>query len=60
MRVSPLATRLRRRRGDETGAVVVLVAAMSLIFFGIVEARYVYKGIADVIVCVGFTGNIAL
>ena len=35
MRVSPLATRLRRRRGDETGAVVVLVAAMSLIFFGI-------------------------
>ena len=35
MRVSRLATRLRRRRGDETGAVVVLVAAMSLIFFGI-------------------------
>ena len=33
--MSPLAARIRTRRGDETGAVVVLVAAMSLIFFGI-------------------------
>jgi hypothetical protein len=35
VRLTLLVTRLRNRRTDETGAVVVLVAAMSLIFFGI-------------------------
>ena len=37
-----------------------LLKASSLNFVGNVEAREVYKGIADVIVCDGFTGNVAL
>ena len=37
-----------------------LLKASSLNFVGNVEAREVYKGNADVIVCDGFTGNIAL
>jgi glycerol-3-phosphate acyltransferase PlsX len=37
-----------------------LLKASSLNFVGNVEAREVYKGSADVIVCDGFTGNIAL
>jgi glycerol-3-phosphate acyltransferase PlsX len=37
-----------------------LLKASTLSFIGNVEAREVYKGSADVIVCDGFTGNIAL
>jgi len=37
-----------------------LLKASALSFIGNVEAREVYKGNADVIVCDGFTGNIAL
>ena len=37
-----------------------LLKTSSLNFIGNVEAREVYKGIADVIVCDGFTGNVAL
>jgi glycerol-3-phosphate acyltransferase PlsX len=37
-----------------------LLKASTLNFIGNVEAREVYKGLADVIVCDGFTGNIAL
>jgi glycerol-3-phosphate acyltransferase PlsX len=37
-----------------------LLKASSLNFVGNVEAREIYKGNADVIVCDGFTGNIAL
>jgi glycerol-3-phosphate acyltransferase PlsX len=37
-----------------------LLKASTLNFIGNVEAREVYKGNADVIVCDGFTGNIAL
>lgn len=37
-----------------------LLKASPLNFIGNVEAREVYKGSADVIVCDGFTGNIAL
>jgi glycerol-3-phosphate acyltransferase PlsX len=37
-----------------------LLKSSSLNFIGNVEAREVYKGTADVIVCDGFTGNIAL
>jgi glycerol-3-phosphate acyltransferase PlsX len=37
-----------------------LLKGSSLNFIGNVEAREVYKGNADVIVCDGFTGNIAL
>jgi phosphate acyltransferase len=37
-----------------------LLKASSLSFIGNVEARDVYSGVADVIVCDGFTGNVAL
>jgi glycerol-3-phosphate acyltransferase PlsX len=37
-----------------------LLKSSGLRFVGNVEAREVYKGVADVIVCDGFTGNIAL
>jgi phosphate acyltransferase len=37
-----------------------LLKASSLAFIGNVEARRVYSGEADVIVCDGFTGNVAL
>jgi glycerol-3-phosphate acyltransferase PlsX len=37
-----------------------LLKASSLSFIGNVEARHVYSGEADVIVCDGFTGNVAL
>lgn len=37
-----------------------LLKSSTLNFIGNVEAREVYKGSADVIVCDGFTGNIAL
>jgi glycerol-3-phosphate acyltransferase PlsX len=37
-----------------------LLKASSLGFIGNVEARDVYAGAADVIVCDGFTGNVAL
>ncbi|HEX7139188.1 MAG TPA: phosphate acyltransferase PlsX, partial [Vicinamibacterales bacterium] len=37
-----------------------LLRASTLAFIGNVEARDVYRGAADVIVCDGFTGNVAL
>src|SRR4029078_13516382 len=37
-----------------------LLRASPLAFIGTVEARDVYSGVADVIVCDGFTGNVAL
>jgi glycerol-3-phosphate acyltransferase PlsX len=37
-----------------------LLKASALAFIGNVEARHVYSGEADVIVCDGFTGNVAL
>jgi glycerol-3-phosphate acyltransferase PlsX len=37
-----------------------LLKASSLAFIGNVEARHVYSGVADVMVCDGFTGNVAL
>lgn len=37
-----------------------LLKAAPLDFIGNIEARHVYSGLADVIVCDGFTGNIAL
>src|SRR5207244_5524131 len=37
-----------------------LLRASSLAFIGNIEARDVYSGAADVIVCDGFTGNVAL
>src|SRR5437867_11459015 len=43
-----------RREADQ------LLKASQLAFIGDVEARDVYSGKADVIVCDGFTGNVAL
>jgi glycerol-3-phosphate acyltransferase PlsX len=37
-----------------------LLKASSLAFIGNIEARNVYTGVADVIVCDGFTGNVAI
>ena len=37
-----------------------LLKTAPLPFIGNVEARDVYSGVADVIVCDGFTGNVAL
>jgi glycerol-3-phosphate acyltransferase PlsX len=37
-----------------------LLKGSPLVFIGNVEARAVYNGLADVIVCDGFTGNVAL
>lgn len=37
-----------------------LLKASSLTFIGNIEARDVYSGAADVIICDGFTGNVAL
>ncbi|HKB11457.1 MAG TPA: phosphate acyltransferase PlsX [Vicinamibacterales bacterium] len=37
-----------------------LLKASTLAFTGNIEARNVYTGVADVIVCDGFTGNVAL
>jgi glycerol-3-phosphate acyltransferase PlsX len=37
-----------------------LLKASMLDFIGNIEARHVYSGLADVIVCDGFTGNVAL
>src|ERR1700687_6008149 len=37
-----------------------LLKASSLAFIGNIEAKELYSGVADIIVCDGFTGNIAL
>lgn len=37
-----------------------LLQASSLAFIGNIEAKDIYSGVADVIVCDGFTGNVAL
>ncbi|HLJ13803.1 MAG TPA: phosphate acyltransferase PlsX [Bryobacteraceae bacterium] len=45
---------------DLTRAATPLLKALPLNFIGNVEGRDIYSGIADVIVCDGFTGNVAL
>ena len=51
----------KRRKGNElTREAHQLLKASPLDFIGNVEARDVYSGQADVIVCDGFTGNVAL
>jgi glycerol-3-phosphate acyltransferase PlsX len=50
----------RRKQGHRSIREAHRLKASSLNFIGNVEAREVYKGSADVIVCDGFTGNIAL
>ena len=45
---------------DLTRAVTPLLKALPLNFIGNVEGRDIYSGIADVVVCDGFIGNVAL
>lgn len=60
-RVGLLSNGEEDSKGNElTRAAHKLLSASSLAFVGNVEARDLYAGTADVIVCDGFTGNIAL
>ncbi len=60
-RVGLLSTGEEETKGNElTREAHRLLKASSLGFIGNIEARDVYAGGADVIVCDGFTGNVAL
>jgi glycerol-3-phosphate acyltransferase PlsX len=60
-RIGLLSTGTEASKGNElTREAHRLLKASSLNFVGNVEARDVYSGEADVIVCDGFTGNVAL
>jgi glycerol-3-phosphate acyltransferase PlsX len=60
-RVALLSIGEEESKGNElTRDAHQLLKSSSLPFIGNVEARDVYTGIADVIVCDGFTGNVAL
>ena len=60
-RVGVLSIGEEETKGNElTREAHRLLKASSLPFVGNVEARHVYSGEADVIVCDGFTGNVAL
>ena len=60
-RVGLLSVGEEANKGNElTREAHRLLKASSLAFIGNVEARDVYSGNADVIVCDGFTGNVAL
>jgi len=45
---------------DLTRAATPLIKALPIHFIGNVEGRDIYSGIADVVVCDGFIGNVAL
>ena len=60
-RVGLLSNGEEASKGNElTRAAHKLLSASSLAFVGNVEAQDIYSGQADVIVCDGFTGNVAL
>ena len=60
-RIGLLSTGAEATKGNElTREAHRLLKASSLNFVGNIEARDVYSGDADVIVCDGFTGNVAL
>jgi len=60
-RVALLSTGEEETKGNElTREAHRLLKASALPFIGNIEARNVYSGEADVIVCDGFTGNVAL
>jgi glycerol-3-phosphate acyltransferase PlsX len=60
-RVALLSIGEEETKGNElTREAHRLLKASSLAFIGNIEARDVYSGDADVIVCDGFTGNVAL
>jgi len=60
-RVGLLSIGEEEHKGNElTRAVLPLLKALPLNFIGNVEGRDVFTGVADVIVCDGFTGNVLL
>jgi glycerol-3-phosphate acyltransferase PlsX len=60
-RIGLLSTGAEATKGNElTREAHQLLKASTLNFVGNIEARDVYSGDADVIVCDGFTGNVAL
>src|SRR5580700_9782251 len=60
-RVGLLSIGEEEHKGNElTRAVTPLLKALPLNFIGNVEGRDIYSGIADVIICDGFIGNVAL
>jgi glycerol-3-phosphate acyltransferase PlsX len=60
-RVGLLSIGEEERKGNElTRAATPLLKMMPINFIGNVEGRDLYSGIADVIVCDGFVGNVAL
>lgn len=60
-RVGLLSIGEEEHKGNElTRSVTPLLKALPLNFIGNVEGRDIYSGIADVVVCDGFIGNVAL
>lgn len=60
-RVGILSIGEEEHKGNElTRAATPLLKALPLNFIGNVEGRDIYSGIADVVVCDGFIGNVAL
>lgn len=60
-RVGLLSIGEEEHKGNElTRAATPLLKALPLNFIGNVEGRDIYSGIADVVVCDGFIGNVAL
>jgi glycerol-3-phosphate acyltransferase PlsX len=60
-RVGLLSTGAEETKGNTlTREAHMLLKGTSVNFIGNVEAHEVYRGVADVIVCDGFTGNVAL
>ena len=60
-RVGLLSIGEEEHKGNElTRAATPLLKALSINFIGNVEGRDIYSGIADVVVCDGFIGNVAL
>src|SRR5206468_5370123 len=60
-RVGLLSIGEEEHKGNElTRAATPLLKALPINFIGNVEGRDIYSGIADVVVCDGFIGNVAL
>jgi phosphate acyltransferase len=60
-RVGLLSSGEEEHKGNDlTRAATPLLKALPLNFIGNVEGRDIYSGIADVVVCDGFIGNVAL
>jgi len=60
-RVGLLSIGEEEHKGNElTRAATPLLKALPINFIGNVEGQDIYSGVADVVVCDGFTGNVAL